>query len=65
MGVQVVVELLGCFADAVGPIVEHDDPLGVVAARLFRVVDDHRQIQAVVGVKPSMRVCPVRAGVRR
>ena len=57
---QVVVELLGCFADAVGPVVEHDDPFGVVAARLFRVVDDHRQIQPVVGVQAGVRDGPSR-----
>ena len=58
---QVVVDLVRCLADAVGPVVEHDDPFGIVGAGLGRIVHDHRQIQPVVGVKAGVWVGPVGA----
>lgn len=41
---QLAVELLRGLPDAVRPIVEDDDPFGVVVAWLSRIVDDGRQI---------------------
>jgi hypothetical protein len=60
---RVVVDLLRGVADAVGPVIEHHDPLGVVGSGLVRIVDDHRQIQPVVSIEPSVWVCPVGAGM--
>ena len=58
-------DLLGAAADSGGPVIEHDDPLGVIPTGLGGVVDDDRYIHAEVGVQAGVRVGPVGARVGR
>ncbi|BDN84678.1 hypothetical protein NJB1907Z4_C48930 [Mycobacterium pseudoshottsii] len=51
-------------ADTVGPVVEDNNPFGVVAVGFGRIVDDERQVQAVVVLEADMRVCSVGARIR-
>ena len=50
-------------ADAIGPVVEGDDPLVVVAAGFGGVVDDQRLVQAAVDLDSGVGVEEVGAGV--
>lgn len=61
---EMVVDLFGTLADAVGPVVEDDDPFGVVVALLGGIVDDHWQVKPVIGFQTDVGVCPVGAGMR-
>ena len=56
-------DLLGAGPDAVGPVVEDEDPLVVVAPGLVGVVDDERGVQAAVELQAGVGVEPVRARV--
>ena len=58
-----LVGLLQGGAHAVGPVVEHDDPLEVVAAGLVGRVDDERRIEAAVDLRAVVGVEPVGPGV--
>ena len=56
-------DLVGRLADPIGPVVEDDDGLAVVAAGLGRVLDDQHAVQAAVQLHPGMGVEEVGAGV--
>ena len=62
-GDEGVVGLLGGGADAVGPVVQDEDPLAVVVAGLVGCIDHERGVQPAVHLHSVVRVEPVRAGV--
>jgi hypothetical protein len=45
----------------VGPIVQDEDPLGVVRPRVRRVLDNEPGVQAVVRLQTMVRMEPLRA----
>ena len=53
----------GVSSRPVGPIVEHDDPLGVVVGRGLGVVDDQRQVEPVSWSRPTCGCVPNRCRV--
>lgn len=58
-------DVVGTTSDAVGPVVEHQHPLGVIAAGFGRVVDDQRRVQAAIDLHATVRMEEVGARVRR
>ena len=63
VGQQAGQDPVGCLADAVGPVVEDDHGLAVIAPRLGRVLHDQHPVQAPIQLHPSVRVEEVGPGI--
>ena len=64
VGDQLLEHLVGGGAGAIDPVVEDEDPLGVVTAGVAGVVDDHRGVQPAVELDPDVGVKEVGARIR-
>ena len=49
-------DVVWALAGAVDPVVQHDDPLGVIVPGLARIVDDEHTVEASVELDPRVRM---------